>query len=80
MLLLCHHQQPTSTLPGWPGDGARQGKTHFASFRAQPCASVPVAPPRCKGVWEMHLQLSEDILLLCKNKKTCSGAKKQMLF
>ena len=35
-LLLCHRQQPTSTLPGWPGDGARQGKTHFASLGHSP--------------------------------------------
>lgn len=29
----------------------------------------------------MHFQLSEDILLLCKNKKTCVlGPRKQMLF
>ena len=89
MLLLCHPQRPSSIqrcrmalLSGWGGDGAGQGKARCASLRAQPrgrpCTHIPLAPPRCKGVWEMYLQLSE-ILSLCTNKKTGIADKKQML-
>lgn len=55
-----------------------QGKARSVSLRAQPrgCPSthIPLAPPRCKGGWDIYLQL-----LLCKNEKTYTGDNKRML-